>query len=77
MTDPTQEPPFAATCRVTDGVVTEMTGWANQHWATENGAVLIPDGVPVAVGWLYDGTVFTEPNHQPETLPVEGTTDDA
>jgi hypothetical protein len=77
VSDPTQVPPFAGTCRVVDGVVTELTGWANAHWATENDAVLIPDGVPAGVGWLYDGTTFTDPNPPtPETLPTEGLTDE-
>jgi hypothetical protein len=76
VTDLTQVPPFAGTCRVADGVVTELTGWANAHWAGANGALLIPEGVPVAVGWLFDGTTFTDPNATAEPLPVEGTPDE-
>ena len=71
MSDPTQVPPFAGSCRVQAGVVVELTGNANQHWCDQNDAVLIPDGLPVDIGWLYDGATFTDPNPIPETLPEE------
>lgn len=76
MDDPTQVPPFYRIAVVENGVVIGFNGQANTHWATENGAVMIPDGLPVTVGWLFDGQTFTDPNPTPETLPVEGTTDD-
>lgn len=70
--DQTQIPPFGHSCRVSNGVVTEMTGWANAYWCEHNDALLIPDGVPVAVGWRYDGQTFTDPALTPDTLPEGG-----
>lgn len=71
MIDPTQEPPFYPSCRITDGVVTEMTGNANAYWAFANDAILITEGQPVAIGWLYADGRFIPPPGGPTVLPAQ------
>jgi len=45
---------------VVEGVVDNVT------LGQTEGAIPLPDDSPVGVGWLYDGTTFTEPPPPPE-----------
>lgn len=49
---------------VDNGVVIGSAVWDGEsEWEPEVGvAILVPDGFYFKVGWLYDGTNFTDPN---------------
>jgi hypothetical protein len=71
--DQTQAPPFLATCLVVDGIVTELTGVANQYWLDEHappGTVGVAIDTPLGIGWAYDpdARTFTPPT----PAPLEG-----
>lgn len=54
---------------VENGVVVNSALWDGEsEWSPEVGeAVLVPEGLYFNIGWLYDGSVFTDPNA--EQLP--------
>ena len=51
------------------GVVTNIVLWDGRPWTPPAGAILVAasEAPEVAIGWLYDGQVFTAP--PPEAEP--------
>lgn len=49
---------------VENGSVINVVVWDGvSEWAPPDGAIAvdIPDDVPVGIGWLYDGSTFSQP----------------
>lgn len=53
---------------ISGGVVVNIAS-ANSAFAEEQGWVVIPDGLPVAAGWMFDEGGFHEPPPQPVAVP--------
>lgn len=75
MEDPTQVPPFDPTVLVLDGIVTEFTGMANQHWIDTHPGHVGYDtsneqNLP-HVGYGYTSGVFEQPPAPAHDLPGE------
>jgi hypothetical protein len=54
---------------VADGVVDNMSQATAEVAASRPGYVLVPGGVPVTMGWLFDGAQFLPPPPPPVSVP--------
>jgi hypothetical protein len=54
---------------VADGVVNNMSQATAEVAASRPGYVLVPRGVPVTMGWLFDGGQFLPPPAPPVSVP--------
>lgn len=56
---------------VESGQVTNVVIWDGvSKWDGSNGAMLVPAGISVGIGWAYDGTDFVAPLVPPIPLIV-------
>lgn len=53
--------------QVINGVVVNVVLWDGATEYTVDGElILLGDDSPVSIGWLYDGSTFTDPNPIPD-----------
>ena len=62
---------MARYAHVVDGVVDNVSEWDGETaWSPGDGVDLhqLPDGSPVAIGWTWDGSVFSDPSQTLDAL---------